>query len=344
MYIRKRGKNWTVQVRLADGERVYETFGTRGLAELWGRQTEAARDAGTLLDPRQDNLTCGDQYVTFERVRRGVLAPATVAKNASHWEHHLAPAFANVPIRAIRRGTVEAWVVDRAAAGVGIPTLESAVRLFSALMESAVDDAIIVANPLRKVRVPAHAPKRRRFVTDAELAAVVAQIDSAHDRLLIQLMAGTGLRIGETLGLTAADIGPGARSVSVRSVWTRFGPKSTPKSPAAIRTVPVPEELRPALREHTRRMLPATVLFVGDDRNLNNRTIKPACEAAGIPTFTIHELRHHYASALVAGGLPLLEVAKAMGQSDTRMVEKTYAHLVPGAADRVLAARAGTLR
>jgi integrase len=104
--------------------------------------------------------------------------------------------------------------------------------------------------------------------------------------------------------------------------------------------VPVPEEWRGPLTEHTRHMLPATLLWPGaDDRNLNRRVLTPACEAAGVPTITVHELRHHAASVWVAGGVPLFEVARALGQADTRMVERTYGHLVPGAHDRLLAAR-----
>ncbi len=56
-----------------------------------------------------------------------------------------------------------------------------------------------------------------------------------------------------------------------------------------------------------------------------------ACEAAGLPPFTFHELRHTYASALVNHGVPLAYVAAQLGHSDTRMVERYYGHLSPNA-------------
>jgi integrase len=56
-----------------------------------------------------------------------------------------------------------------------------------------------------------------------------------------------------------------------------------------------------------------------------------ACEAAKLPPFTFHELRHTYASALVNHGVPLAYVAAQLGHSDTRMVERYYGHLSPNA-------------
>jgi integrase len=56
-----------------------------------------------------------------------------------------------------------------------------------------------------------------------------------------------------------------------------------------------------------------------------------ACEAAELPPFTFHELRHTYASALVNHGVPLAYVAAQLGHTDTRMVERYYGHLSPNA-------------
>ena len=55
-----------------------------------------------------------------------------------------------------------------------------------------------------------------------------------------------------------------------------------------------------------------------------------ASERAKIkPAISIHVLRHTWASLAVMAGVPLLVVAKNLGHSDTRMVEKHYGHLAP---------------
>lgn len=48
------------------------------------------------------------------------------------------------------------------------------------------------------------------------------------------------------------------------------------------------------------------------------------------PSISFHGLRHTWASRAVMNGVPLMVVAKNLGHTDTRMVEKHYGHLAPG--------------
>ena len=59
------------------------------------------------------------------------------------------------------------------------------------------------------------------------------------------------------------------------------------------------------------------------------RPFKAAVSAAELDNITLHELRHSYASTMVRAGAPLIVVAQALGHTDTRMVDKHYAHLAP---------------
>jgi len=70
--------------------------------------------------------------------------------------------------------------------------------------------------------------------------------------------------------------------------------------------------------------------------NDQQRIMHEACKAAGLPIMGFHQLRHSYASALVAAGMPLAMVAKLTGHADTRMLEKHYAHLAPSDLSRAL--------
>ncbi len=58
------------------------------------------------------------------------------------------------------------------------------------------------------------------------------------------------------------------------------------------------------------------------------RPLAEACRAATVtPAISFHILRHTYASLMVMDGVPLIVVARNLGHSDTRMVEKHYGHL-----------------
>ena len=61
-----------------------------------------------------------------------------------------------------------------------------------------------------------------------------------------------------------------------------------------------------------------------------DRLIKEASRAGRIdPPISFHVLRHTSASQAVMNGVSLMVVAKNLGHSDTRMVEKHYGHLAP---------------
>jgi integrase len=47
------------------------------------------------------------------------------------------------------------------------------------------------------------------------------------------------------------------------------------------------------------------------------------------PVIGFHGLRHTYASHSIMNGVPLMVVARNLGHSDTRMIEKHYGHLAP---------------
>ena len=65
-------------------------------------------------------------------------------------------------------------------------------------------------------------------------------------------------------------------------------------------------------------------------RNGQTRRMNAACKRGSIdPVISFHGLRHTWASLSVMAGMPLILVAKNLGHSDTRMVEKHYGHLAP---------------
>src|SRR3954464_10990059 len=56
---------------------------------------------------------------------------------------------------------------------------------------------------------------------------------------------------------------------------------------------------------------------------------------AGLPAGTAsHDLRHHYASVLLAAGESVVAVAERLGHENATLVPKTYGHLMPDSEDR----------
>ncbi|CAA9439943.1 MAG: Phage integrase family protein [uncultured Pseudonocardia sp.] len=61
---------------------------------------------------------------------------------------------------------------------------------------------------------------------------------------------------------------------------------------------------------------------------------RKARPAAGLPTLRMHDLRHFYASGLIAAGCDVVTVQRALGHASATVTLSTYAHLWPSAEDR----------
>ncbi len=68
---------------------------------------------------------------------------------------------------------------------------------------------------------------------------------------------------------------------------------------------------------------------------------RKACKRAGLTGLTLHDLRHFYASGLIAAGCDVVTVQRALGHAKATTTLNTYAHLRPTAEDRTRQAAGG---
>ena len=153
--------------------------------------------------------------------------------------------------------------------------------------------------------------------------------------------AGTGMRQGECFGLTVDRIDFLRRTVRVDRQLVgavgglpEFGP---PKSEASQRTVLLPTTVVALLAAHLaeHREGPQRLVFTNTEqrplrRNTFNTAWHRAADANGLPgTATFHDLRHFYASLLIARGCSVKAVQHRLGHNSAMETLDTYAHLWP---------------
>jgi integrase len=184
----------------------------------------------------------------------------------------------------------------------------------------------------------------------ADRPTTVAQVQALADampdrcRAMIIIQAGLGLRIAELLALRLEDVDFLRRTVRVEWQLTQDGKhRVSPKTPRSRRTVPLPTVVAETLAAHISEFAPAGdgSLFTTTSGNLYRqehfgaRVFKPAAKSAGLPAgVTSHDLRHHYASVLLAAGESVVAVAERLGHENATLVLKTYGHLMPDSEDR----------
>ena len=148
------------------------------------------------------------------------------------------------------------------------------------------------------------------------------------------LMATTGMRRGEILGLRWADVDLSVGTVSIRSKRIRYGTTittSTPKTARGIRTISIGPTTVAALKawktQAEERLLMGAgwadsglVVTVGDGSAPNpeafSNTFHDLARRGGLRPIQLHDLRHSYATAALASGVPVKVVSQRLGHAD----------------------------
>ncbi len=133
---------------------------------------------------------------------------------------------------------------------------------------------------------------------------------------VVLLAMNTGLRRGELLSLTWADVDMGAKMLTVRAERAKSGRQ---------RHVPLNAEALDVLLRWHGQCADIPVVFQPND--VKTAWVK-LLEKAKISDCRFHDLRHHFASRLVTRGVDLNTVRELLGHSDLKMTLR-YAHLAP---------------
>jgi integrase len=244
-------------------------------------------------------------------------------------------------LRCNRPSEVRIWASDRAQV-LAPSTLRNLVSLLRSIYASAVLDRLAASSPVVRVTLPHN---ERARVVPLSTVQVQALADALPDRnrAMVLTQAGLGLRIGELLALRLEDVDLLRRSAQVEwQIAPGSKTRSEPKTPRSRRTLPLPRS-SPTLWPHTfrrslrgrRSIFTTTTGAVYRHDYYGPRIFAAAVEKAKLPKGTTsHDLRHHFASVLLAAGASVVAVAERLGHENAALVLSTYAHLMPDSEER----------
>jgi len=153
---------------------------------------------------------------------------------------------------------------------------------------------------------------REVFLTPGQVEAIAGEMTVERGREAILLLAYTGLRAGELLGISSADLTSDA-------VLVRSSKNGRPRS------VPIPASARHLL----------SALPLGLSYSQLQWSFRSARNAAGLPHVRLHDLRHTCASWLVNKGVPLPVIAKILGHLAPQTTYR-YAHVLDSTAQEAM--------
>jgi integrase len=217
------------------------------------------------------------------------------------------------------------WMLKK---GYKHKTLNNRLTILRRCLGSALEWGLLEKVPsISAVRVP---EPPWDYLSEAEAADLLKAALTIEGGEMVWVALRAGLRRGELQGLHWEDIDESSRHIIVRRNVVQ-GRDSWTKT-HRTRFIPASHDLWTALKRRERegpRMFPGPqggIISVTRCQTILNR----ACRAAGIRRVRWHDLRHTFASHLVARGVHLLVVARLLGHTTTKMTER-YAHLAPNA-------------
>jgi integrase len=322
------------------------------LAEMRGAVAAGAVVAST--------VTVADYAATWIDAERDALRRGRSARKPSSVEHYatvlaryVTPHVGASRLADLTRRDVEGMLDRLADAGYAASTVRHAKIALRRVLLAARREGIVGALATDGSEMTGRAvkaPREARVPTAAEVAAVLAQLTEPRWRALIGVMATTGMRRGEVLGLSwsSVDLDGALLTVEANLVQVRRTlVLGTPKSAASVRVLPLDAETVAALRAWRRLQVEERLEAGpgwGDGRwaehdlaftDAIGRPLSPgvlrsalerACRAAGVAPIPPHGLRHGVASVALAHGATAHETAALLGHRDVGLVQRVYGH------------------
>ena len=266
--------------------------------------------------------------------------------------------FGAMPLRAIRTTHVETWVKsmtvstpDRPALAPG--TIKTRFVNVRSVFRAAVRDRRISADPTDGVRLPRQRKRAEALsIPSPDEVARCLAVSEERFRAFIAVCALAGLRLGEAAALQFGDVDYDGRLLQVRRQVQRAGGKTVeirlPKY-GSERAVPMPEELAAILRRHEDLGHLTEWMFAGGEpdpphQNTVGARWRATLKRAGLDGIRLHDLRHFYASGLIADGCDVVTVQRALGHAKASTTLDTYAKLWPSGEDRTRRAASSLAR
>ncbi|HXH78182.1 tyrosine-type recombinase/integrase [Nocardioides sp.] len=322
--------------RDAAGKEHARHFDTKREAQQWLDQVTASVVRGDYVDPQAGRTTVAVYAASWEAIQVSSEGTRRIVDNALRL--HVLPVLGGHKIATVRRSHVQALVKELEGKGLSAGSVRNIYEVVARLFDAAAEDRVIASTPCRRIALPKGDGAEVVPPALEQIEAIRSHLDERW-QVIPLVLAGSGLRIGELLGLGMFDVDYLRRSVRVERQRLQSGALAPLKSKTSRRTVPIGEVVVEALTAHLAAH-PGTdeALFTDEwDDPLTYRRWKSlwraAATTAGVDA-TSHDLRHFAASALISGGASVKQVQTFLGHSSAVITLRTYAHMFPGDEDR----------
>jgi integrase len=325
----------------SSGTRRWKTIGPHLKAAVAAREDYRARiRRGERISPSRMNVA---EAAATWLPTQSQLRPRTIEKYEVAFRKHVVPALGRVRLAEVNEEDILHLIATMRSKGLAPWTIRGVLTPFGRLLRWAVRRGLMPSDPMARLERgerPSVGTREQRILTKEEMPALLNAATPRYRAFLSTAMF-TGLRLSELLGLQWADVDFKGQFIRVRKQLDRQGGRVAPKTNRAVREVVLMPALGRLLREH-RLGSPfsqeSDFVFASNRgtplyyRNAERRGLGAAADAAGLnpvhlPRLRLHDLRHCFASILIADGADVVTVSRQLGHSSASITLNVYAHL-----------------
>lgn len=246
------------------------------------------------------------------------------------------PVFGNKKLNEITAADIREWQSRLICQGYSQTYLRTIQNQLSTIFNYAVRYYGLAENPCRRAgSMGKNKADEMQFWTREEFERFHDCImDKRIPWLAFEILFWTGMRIGELMALTFADVNLYTKVITVNKSYHRIHGEDVvtpPKTPKSIRKVNIPQFLADDIRDYEESLYeynPSDRMILLTKNQLE-REMARGIKLSGVKRIRVHDLRHSHASLLIEMGFTAKEIAERLGHENIETTLNTYAHLYP---------------
>ena len=284
------------------------------------------------------DMTFQNLYEIYMEDMAARLKQSTLLTKKAVLQTHILPFFGSKPINEIKASDVRRWQAKLMSSPNNYS--QTYLKKINTELNSIINYAKrfydLNTNPCGKAGTigKAKAEEMDYWTYDEYIAFREGVKDKSLSYICFEVLYWTGMREGELLALSPADIDLDNKTISINRTYQRIEGKdvfTSPKTRKSKRKIPIPDFLCQELSDYiqSRYMLDADErLFPVTKSYLSHEMIR-GCKNTDVKKIRIHDIRHSHASLLINQGCDALMLADRLGHEKVSTTLNTYSHLFP---------------
>lgn len=268
--------------------------------------------------------------------KAGELKERSIKNKRYMIEAHIIPYLGSKAMNAITPADIIQWQNTMREKQYSETYLRMIQNQLTALFTHACNIYNLGNNPCRKVKKMGKPDADKlEFWTKEEYDKFIGTLQRGSMYYAIfEILFWTGIREGELLALTKADIDFCNNKLSITKTYYRTDCRdiiTSPKTEQSVRMIDIPAFLTQEIKEYVDRLYGLEdddrlfpVVAEAVQHKLKNQIVK-----AGVKKIRVHDIRHSHVAYLIHEGVQPLIIKERLGHKDIKITLNTYGHLYP---------------